>query len=179
MRVKLLSRVAAIILMLNATPAIANLDPPRTTGELYAACLPLEGKQSFTLSGEDLFNAGFCLASIHAKTMEHESLCMLEPDMFQVGQTLQAIKVLEAVEADGTITEFEQHLLDKARKKQKRVNPFLNSSASSHSTEAQVQAFINYARNNPQLWEESLLSGLDMAFSTSFPCGGTHGLMNK
>ena len=80
MRVKLLSRVAAIILMLNATPAIANLDPPRTTGELYAACLPLEGKQSFTLSGDDLFNAGFCLASIHAKAMEHQMRCLVEPD---------------------------------------------------------------------------------------------------
>ena len=51
MKAKLFSPLTAIILMLNATPAVANLNPPSTTGELYAACLPLEGKQNFNLSG--------------------------------------------------------------------------------------------------------------------------------
>jgi hypothetical protein len=51
MKAKLFRPIAAIILMLNATPAVANFNPPSTTGELYAACLPLEGKQNFNLSG--------------------------------------------------------------------------------------------------------------------------------
>ena len=130
MRAKLLSHVAAIILMLNATPAIANLDPPRTTGELYAACLPLEGKQNFTLSGPELFNAGFCLGSIHARAYELVSRCLFEPD----------------------------------------AAPILRSWAAEQSVSAQVQSFINYARNNPQDWEGPLLGGLAKAFSKYFPC---------
>jgi len=131
MPAKLLSHVAAIILMFNATPAIASLDPPRTTGELYAACLPLEGKQkNFSLSGPELFNAGFCLGSIHARAHELRWRCWFEPN----------------------------------------ASNDLRSNAADASVEAQVQAFINYARNNPQEWKVALVSGLAAAFTTYFPC---------
>ena len=131
MRVKLLSHVAAITLMLNATPAIASLDPPSTTGELYAACLPLEGKHNnVTLSGADLFNAGFCMGSIHARVSELGMRCIFEPNA-----------------SDG-----------------------VRSEAVDQSKAAQVQAFINYARNNPQEWGMPLLGGLAKAFTTYFPC---------
>ena len=130
MKAKLFSPLTAIILMLNATPAVANLDPPSTTGELYAACLPLEGKQNFNLSGAELFNAGFCLGAIEARSMELRMRCMFEPDAM----------------------------------------PMLRSRAADQPVPAQVQAFINYARNNPQEWGDPLLGGLAKAFSKYFPC---------
>ena len=130
MKAKLFSPLTAIILVLNATPATASIDPPSTTGELYAACLPLEGKQNFSLSGAELFNAGFCLGSIHARASELTMRCMFEPD----------------------------------------APPGLRAWAESQSVAAQVQAFINYARNNPQEWEMPLLGGLATAFSKYFPC---------
>ena len=130
MKAKLFSPLTAIILMLNATPAVANLDPPSTTGELYAACLPLEGKQNFNLSGAELFNAGYCLGAIHARAHELLMRCMFEPDAM----------------------------------------PMLRSRAADQPVPAQVQAFINYARNNPQEWRDPSLGGLAKAFSKYFPC---------
>jgi len=106
------------------------LRPPSTTGELYAACLPLEGKQNFNLSGAALFNAGFCLGAIEARSMELRMRCMFEP----------------------------------------HAMPMLRSRAADQPVPAQVQAFINYARNNPQEWGDPLLGGLAKAFSKYFPC---------
>ena len=130
MKARLFSPLTAIILMLNATPAVANLDPPSTTGELYAACLPLEGKQNFNLSGAELFNAGYCLGAIHFRAHELLMRCMFEPDAM----------------------------------------PMLRSRAADQPVPAQVQAFINYARNNPQEWRDPSLGGLAKAFSKYFPC---------
>ena len=130
MKAKLFRPIAAMILLFGATPAVANLNPPSTTGELYAACLPLEGKQNFNLSGAELFNAGYCLGAIHARAHELLMRCMFEPDAM----------------------------------------PMLRSRAADQPVPAQVQAFINYARNNPQEWGDPLLAGLAKAFFKYFPC---------
>ena len=130
MKAKLFRPIAAMIFLFGATPAVANLNPPSTTGELYAACLTLEGKQNANLSGSELFNAGFCLGAIEARSMELRMRCMFEPDAM----------------------------------------PMLRSRAADQPVPAQVQAFINYARNNPQEWGDPLLGGLAKAFFKYFPC---------
>ena len=130
MKAILFSRLAAIILLFGATPAVANVASPSTTGELYAACLPLEGKQNLNLSGAELFNAGYCLGAIHARAHELLVRCVFEPDEM----------------------------------------PMLRSRAADQPVPAQVQAFINYARNNPQEWGDPLLAGLAKAFFKYFPC---------
>ena len=130
MKAKLFRPIAAMIFLFGATPAVANLNPPSTTGELYAACLTLEGKQNANLSGSELFNAGFCLGAIEARSMELRMRCMFEPDAM----------------------------------------PMLRSRAADQPVPAQVQVFINYARNNPQEWRDPSLGGLAKAFSKYFPC---------
>jgi Mn2+/Fe2+ NRAMP family transporter len=115
--------------ILFTTPATANNEPPNTVGELYSACEPIAGRQSFTLSDMALFNAGYCMGVIHTKASEMGLNCIF----------------------------------------QEESHP-LRARTGGVSTAALIQAFVNYARDNPQEWEGYMFGGVAAAFKKYFPC---------
>lgn len=113
---------------LSSAPVRADLVIPSTTGELYTACLKVEGNKS--MYGEDMFYGGYCLGIIEAHKSELERNCIFYKD-----------------------------------------DPYATKAAvSSASLTALVQAFVNYAKNNPQDWQMLHLGGLSRAFQQYFPC---------
>ena len=125
----ILLALLVIFIGLSTTHARAN-EPPRTTGEMYNACKPIAGTQSFSLQGVELFNAGYCLGIIEAWQSNLGTNCLLGYEDNAWGQ------------ADVKFA----------------------------SPSALTQAFVNYARNNPQDWQTAHLVGLSRAFQQYFPC---------
>lgn len=113
-----------------ATKATAGdgLTIPTTVGELYTACLKVEGNKP--MYGEDMFYGGYCLGIIQGWRRELEMNCVFE-----------------------------------------RNNPLVNKAdVLDASPIALAQAFINYAKDNPQAWDRPGLGGLTAAFQEYFPC---------
>mgnify|MGYP000489433604 len=75
----ILLTLLVIFIGLSTTHARAN-EPPRTTGEMYSACKPIAGSQSFSLQGVELFNAGYCLGMIVSVANELGMNCLLKMD---------------------------------------------------------------------------------------------------
>ena len=124
----LIGVVTSCLLMIT-TPTFADGVPPQTTGELYSACLPIAGRNSFNLSDMPLFNAGYCLGITHARSSEMGMNCWAED----------------------------------------KDHP-LRAATLGVSPAALIQAFVNYARDNPQDWGMPMLGGLAQAFKLYFPC---------
>lgn len=124
----ILLALLVIFIGLSTTHARAN-EPPRTTGEMYNACKPIAGTQSFSLQGVELFNAGYCLGMIVSVANELGMNCLLKKDH----------------------TSFRADIYSVSRS-------------------ALTQAFVNYARDNPQDWQNPPFSGLVAAFRHYFPC---------
>jgi hypothetical protein len=120
--------IAGMAFSFVATKANAELKIPSTIGELYTACLKVEGNKS--MYGEDMFYGGYCLGVIQGWHWDLAMNCILERD-----------------------------------------NP-LRSKAAVHGVSliALTQAFINYAKDNPQDWNDLAFGGLTLAFKKYFPC---------
>ena len=114
---------------LSTTHARAN-DLPQTTEDLYNACKPIAGNQSFTLQDMALFGAGYCLGMIEAWQSNLGTNCLFG---------------------------YEDNVLRQADVKYASLS-------------ALTQAFVNYARNNPQDWQTAHVVGLSRAFQQYFPC---------
>ena len=114
---------------LSTTHARAS-DIPQTTGEMYNACKPIAGSQSFNLQGKALFQAGYCLGMIEAVTKRLGMDCIFDKDKPWVPKA-------DVFYVRGP---------------------------------ALTQAFVNYARDNPQEWENPPLGVLTRAFRQYFPC---------
>ena len=111
-----------------ATKATAEVTIPDTTGDLYTACLKVEGNKF--MDGEDMFYGGYCMGVITAWRWNLAMNCVFEAD-----------------------------------------NPFASKAdVRDASLMALAQAFINYAKDNPQDWDKSQIGGLTLAFEKYFPC---------
>lgn len=128
MRLILLALLVSFI-GLSTTPVRANT-LPQTTGDFYNACKPVAGTQSFTLQGQALFRAGYCLGMIEALQFNLGTNCLFG---------------------------YEDKILRQADVKYRSLS-------------ALAQAFVNYARDNPQDWQLTGVAGMTKAFEEYFPC---------
>ena len=120
--------IAGMALSVVTTKANAGVTIPSTTGELYTACLKVEGNK--TMYDEDLFYGGYCMGVIQGWRWDLAMNCMFEP-----------------------------------------ANPLISrADVRDVSLLALAQAFINYAKENPQDWDMPHLGGLTKAFEKYFPC---------
>ena len=67
--------IIILAFLMTFTSQAVALDVKYDAGFLYAACEPIAGKQSYTLSDDKLFLAGFCLGTVSAVFHEVATNC--------------------------------------------------------------------------------------------------------